>query len=334
MLRDSADASPARFTFDEALAFAQQLNAEGYGGFRDWRVPSIKELYSLIDFNGHSRLRRPYLGPEVFEFHYGGGAGDEPTPGRRPPRAIDAQFWSSTCYAGLTFGDNPSAFGVNFADGRIKAYPAGPGADGVPRPAEMFLRCVRGRAYGANRFVNLGDGTILDEASGLMWTRDDSGSAMNWREALEYAERCDAGGHSDWRLPNAKELQSIVDYSRAPEAADAKCRGPAIDPLLRVSDPLGDPWYWTSTTHLEGHLPGEPDGTFAVYVCFGRATGRPHGRLLDVHGAGAQRSDPKRPPTGGQRTLGPQADELRGLNYVRCVRTAVAPAREQAGDSP
>jgi len=327
MMRDECDVrSRARFTHDEASAFVERLNVQGYGGFRDWRIPSIKELYSLIHFQGHSRRGTAYLDTAVFEFQFG----DEvetasPAGAPRPPHPIDAQFWSSTPYAGLTFGDNPTVFGVNFADGRIKGYPAGPGPDGVPPPAQLMLRLVRGPAYGINRFEDRGDGTVADVASGLMWTREDSGAPMSWPDALAYAEACTCAGYNDWRLPNAKELQSIVDYTRAPDAADAGRRGPAIDPVFRVSSPGSEPWYWTSTTHVEAHLPGEPEGTFAVYVSFGRAIGRPHGATLDVHGAGAQRSDPKRPPAAEDQpvTLGPQADELRGTNYVRCVRTIV-----------
>ena len=76
-------------------------------------------------------------------------------------------------------------------------------------------------------------------------------------------------GHSDWRLPNAKELQSIVDYTRAP----AVTQSPAISPLFQVTQ-LGDgeyPFFWTSTTHLDG--PPDLRGRAAVYVAFGRATG-------------------------------------------------------------
>ncbi len=46
-----------------------------------------------------------------------------------------------------------------------------------------------------------------------------------------------------------------------------------------------------------------------------------HGRRIDVHGAGAQRSDPKAgDPSAWSGGHGPQGDEIRILNYVRCVR--------------
>ena len=61
----------------------------------------------------------------------------------------------------------------------------------------------------------------------------------------------------------------------------------------------------------------------AVYVCFGEALGYmiQHGGWIDVHGAGAQRSDPKDgDPADYPTGHGPQGDAIRIYNYVRCVR--------------
>ena len=44
--------------------------------------------------------------------------------------------------------------------------------------------------------------------------------ALNWEEALEWAESLEYAGYSDWRLPNAKELQNIVDYTRSPSTSE------------------------------------------------------------------------------------------------------------------
>ena len=96
-------------------------------------------------------------------------------------------------------------------------------------------------------------------------------------------------GHGDWRLPSAKELQSIVDYRRSPDTT----RSAAIDPLFtctQITNEAGQadyPFYWTATTH------GTAIGRAAVYVSFGRALGYMGQEWQDVHGAGAQRSDPK-----------------------------------------
>jgi len=60
-----------------------------------------------------------------------------------------------------------------------------------------------------------------------------------------------------------------------------------------------------------------------VYVAFGEAQGQMNGILLDVHGAGAQRSDPKSgDPADYPQYMGPQGDVLYVYNYARAVRTA------------
>ena len=62
-----------------------------------------------------------------------------------------------------------------------------------------------------------GNGTVSDNATGLMWQQDtarDGGNydAMTWEEALAYCEALNLGGLTDWRLPTIKELRSLVDY--------------------------------------------------------------------------------------------------------------------------
>jgi hypothetical protein len=76
------------------------------------------------------------------------------------------------------------------------------------------------------------------------------------------------------------------------------------------------PYFWTSTTHLS-HV----DAKSAVYISFGRALGRMNGKWMDVHGAGAQRSDPKNgDPEDYPDGFGPQGDARRIFNYARCIR--------------
>lgn len=288
------------------------------GGHDDWRMPTIKELYSLINFSGEAQAtqgRVPFLNTNYFDFVYGDA--------RRGERMIDCQDWSATEYIGATMNGNATVFGVNFADGRIKGYPKLDPR--LPAPHELFVRYVRGNpAYGRNDFHDNGNGTVSDRATGLMWARADSGAGMNWPQALAWVQQLNATnylGHNDWRLPDAKELQSIVDYSRIP----------AISPVFQISK-LADgeyPFFWSSTTHLDGP-PGRV-GSAAVYVCFGRALGwmqfppgRGAYRLLDVHGAGAQRSDPKMgDPKMFPRGRGPQGDVIRIFNFVRPVRDEV-----------
>ena len=169
-------------------------------------------------------------------------------------------------------------------------------------------------------YTNNGDGTISDLSTGLMWQKTDDGTSRDWSTSLTYAENLTLGGKSDWRLPNAKELQSIVDYMRSLQTTNS----PAINPIFETSqikDPGGNinyPFFWSSTTHKDGV---NPYGS-AVYVAFGEGQGKMRNKLMDVHGAGCQRSDPK----SGNRDdypqfFGPQGDVRYVYNYVRCVRT-------------
>jgi uncharacterized protein DUF1566 len=101
------------------------------------------------------------------------------------------------------------------------------------------------------RFVDQGDGTISDTCTGLMWQKDiadvnrdgqhDVNDRLPWCEALAYCENLIFAGHDDWRLPNVKELQSIVDYGRF---------APAIDPAFGAA--TGGYWSSTSKTGYTG----------------------------------------------------------------------------------
>lgn len=310
-----------KISWPAAVASAKQCRV---GGHEDWRMPTIKELYSLINFTGGCTGReddsRPYLHTKFFGFAYGDEA--------KGDRIIDCQDWSATEYIGKTMNGNATVFGVNFADGRIKGYPKERRGPEGTSPKLLYARYVRGNPnYGKNDFKDNGDGTITDQATGLMWSKADSGKGLDWKTALAWVQEKNATkylGHDDWRLPNAKELQSIVDYTRVP----------AVDPVFQITK-LEDgehPFFWTGTSHLEG--PPDRQGTAAVYVAFGRATGWmsfPPGRggepkLMDVHGAGAQRSDPKSgDPADFPHGRGPQGDVVRINNFVRCVRGGTPP---------
>lgn len=317
-----------KMSYAEAMAAADTFSLAGY---TDWRLPSIKEMYSLILFSGkdpsgYSGVSTgglsPFIDTNFFDFAYGDVSAGE--------RIIDAQMASTNIYVGLTMGGDETMFGVNFADGRIKGYPTGP-MPGQSEDKQFYVYFVRGNeSYGINELHDNADGTITDHATGLMWTRDDDGSGMNWQEALDYAENAVVAGYSDWRLPNVKELQSILDYSRAPSVTSSA----AIDPLFNctsITDEGGNtnyPFYWSGTTHAS--FQEDTPGSYGAYVCFGDALGwmeeppmSGNYMLMDVHGAGAQRSDPKAgDPANWPYGNGPQGDVIRIYNFVRLVRDA------------
>jgi hypothetical protein len=106
----------------------------------------------------------------------------------------------------------------------------------------------KGKPATLPRFTDNNDGTITDNATGLMWVKDpiDIGAPfyvagslvlMDWTTAIINCEALDYANHTDWRLPNLAELISIVNYGNA---------SPAIDQAFfpnTVSD-----YYWSGTT--------------------------------------------------------------------------------------
>ncbi len=287
--------NPRRLGFTAAKRACEGLALGGHG---DWRLPTIKELFSISHWQGVTG-RRFFLDGSVFDLEL---PGPEILRGDRfaATHRVDmmGQTWSATLYTGDHW-DRPgveAAFFFNFLDGRIKQAPTGGRGPG------LFHRCVRGPEWGVNDFRAHGDGTVTDTATGLMWQQADDGRTRTWGQALAYCQGLSLAGHGDWRLPNAKELQSLVDYRR---------HDPALDlTVFRQHDKTG--WFWSSTTH--GDNPGS-----AVYVCFGKCISVDG---VDVHGAGAQRSDPKAGDPSRWGPMGGQRDQVRIHNHARCVRDA------------
>lgn len=108
------------------------------------------------------------------------------------------------------------------------------------------------------RFQDNGDGTVTDLYHGLVWKRCVEGlsgtdcsngvaAAFNWQEALLSVESINAAGgyagYTDWRLPNIKELASLVEV---------QCISPAINKTVfpaSQSDTLSLD-HWSSTHHV------------------------------------------------------------------------------------
>jgi hypothetical protein len=276
--------SSGQRSWQGAVNYCERLQ---FSGHDDWRLPSLKELLSIEDFSDGW----PYLNTDIFSFG-------------RAAITKDLQYWSNNFYkVGTTHNGAPSAFGLNYATGHIKAYPSsGGGGMGGPNSGKR-VRCVYGHPYGENQFTDNGDGTISDRATGLMWMKVDSGKGLEWRDALSYAENLEFAGHDDWKLPNVKELQSIVDYSGV---------YPAINQaFFDISDK--DSYFWTSTSAYFSKSAGKErfNKHWAWYVAFGYAIG-PDG--TDMHGAGAVRFDTK-------KVDGPMGEDAeRVFNYARAVR--------------
>ena len=308
----------------DAITYCSNLSLAGYS---DWRLPDIKTIYSLMNFTGSDPSGEtgddtssldPFIDDAVFGFGYGDTDAGE--------RIIDGQWATTTNYVSTTMNGDATMFGLNFADGRIKGYPLEMrGSDKM-----FYVQCVRDNTvYGTNSFTDNGDLTITDSATNLMWHKNDNLTETNWDSAISYCENSTEAGYSNWKLPDAKELQSIVDYTRSPDTTAS----PAINAIFNATAITNEAgasdfgFYWSSTTHKSSN----GFGGSAVYVSFGRSLGYMDNTWMDAHGAGAQRSDPKDISSvntsgdgyvivDGAITHGPQGDVIRGLNFSRCVR--------------
>ena len=123
----------------------------------------------------------------------------------------------------------------------------------------ILLTCTRGTAQTcqsetevpsttpASRFLKHGNGTVTDTVSGLMWAQCAeglSGSActvgeaanFTWEEALIRARDSVLAGYTDWRLPNLKELFSMVEE---------RCVDPAINLAVFPNTPAS--YFWSAS---------------------------------------------------------------------------------------
>ena len=198
------------YTWQLALDYVAGMNSDsGTYGHTDWRLPTIKELSTLVDSG------IPYPGPPINTSYF--------------PDTVVAYYWSSTTLAYNTDYANIVYFGNGYVGYYGKIF-------------SDYVRAVRG-GQSTNNFVDNGNGTITDTSTGLMWQKATAPGIYTWEQALTYCENLTlpAGGYSDWRLPNRNELQSIVDYSRYNPAIDTTFFPDTVGTV--ASD------YWSSTTN-------------------------------------------------------------------------------------
>jgi len=183
----------------------------------------------------------------------GGATGDA-----RPPDVVEGKTFSSKAGKGLTGTRSPGALA---STGQPVCYDpactvapcdevpcAGTGEDGELQTGVTV----------SPRFVDNGDGTVTDRLTGLVWLREGNcttffagdSTGVNerpWAAALTAAKQLassfcgltDGSVAGDWRLPNLRELQSLVDYSQ-------------FNPCLPPDHPFlntASSYYWSSTTY-------------------------------------------------------------------------------------
>jgi len=205
--------------------FITQLNNSNFGGFNDWRLPTIKELATLIKHD--AGLSGSGINVDYFPY-------------------TENDYWSATTKRDAYHKD---AFFVLF-NLQVVSY--------NKKERTSHVRAVRSdNSVTQNSFTDNGDGTIIDNRTGLIWSKCSLGQTYDsatdecqglagvypWKTALEAAAASNYAGYSDWRLPNRNELLSIVKHSEY---------SPSIDENY-FPGTLSD-FYWTSTTDEGSNL--------------------------------------------------------------------------------
>lgn len=223
------------FTFADASAVhAAAVNTAQLCGAADWRVPTRRELLSIV----HHGRSNPAIDTTFF------------------PNTRDSFYWSSDIYAPIPAG----AWSVIFGNGDTFAG---------SQANDNHVRLVSGTMPPEPnpRFVDNPDGTVTDPATGLMWDRCSWGQTLDgtnacigpvsfhsWQAALGIAVEANTDSHrgyNDWRLPNRTELESLVDITKA--------TAPTIDTAAFPNTPPSG-LFWSSTV--------SPNPAFAWFVYF------------------------------------------------------------------
>lgn len=247
-------------------AGARRGSCQGLTAYKDWLLPEIGQLEVL--FSAEEVPAGGWLNRHRFK-NVQAAAYWSRTSGPNPYRAWVFHFDSGEVRLAGKIDPNFSLL--------VRQPGATEGAEAAP-PADQPLT--------AGRLVDNGDGTVTDQAAGLMWLKDGAclGDAA-WQEGLrivadfnrdpaKFGCRDLQARYQDWALPNRHEMRSLIDPLRDLPAlpADAPFR-----------DPLSN--YWTSTTAA-----ARPAAAFAL------ALGS--GELLTVAKDKAQGVWPVRPAAG------------------------------------
>jgi len=170
-----------------------------------WRLPSYRELSGLLKMNTSS----PLINTTVFS------------------GVQNNNYWSSTTVA----TNSTNSWYLNLSSGLMADLSQG---------GLQYALCVRGTAEPSLNMVSNGDGTVTDLVTGLVWeARDESAAGLvTWEGAIAFCEGLDYAGQTDWRLPNTKELSTLVDLTKSTTVKFDQ----TLFPTMKNS------FYWASTT--------------------------------------------------------------------------------------
>lgn len=257
-------------TWQQALDFIACLNASNFAGAADWRLPNLNELESMVNAEApdSSALLNAFFGfpgllattgvkPSEYwtsttnvdipaeAWVVSLAEGDFPLSTPKNNVALTSGVWpvrgASTAPAQLWRTGQAACFDQA---GTLRAC-AGTGEDGAH---------LAGASWPAPRFMpNTGATFVADRLTGLIWPTDtqtpgpagacSTGLPVSWQAALDHAACLNTNaylGRTDWRVPNRKELRSLIDYSQNLPAL------PAGNPFANAGS---GGLFWTSTTN-------------------------------------------------------------------------------------
>jgi hypothetical protein len=241
----------------DVAGWLQAINAEngtGFGGHDDWRLPDIAELVSIADYERFN----PALG-NAFD---------------RSSCTLGCDSLASAECSCSAMGPYWTARGSSEAADVVPVVLSNLGiVVGRAIDDDAFVRAVRGpRRDPAERFVDNGDGTITDRETHLMWEKKcacrgnphdvdrrspwsfdaTQETIWDWLDAVNGEGDRGFAGHADWRIPNVKELYSLVDASRNDPAIARIFAGEGcVDVRSRRCSAAAKGLHWTSTTFAD-----------------------------------------------------------------------------------
>ncbi len=219
-------------------------NALEFAGHSDWRLPNVRELQSLIDYGNHSPAvpsGHPFAGVRSGDYWSSSGSG-------RPRTA-----WLVLLRYGNVYTTRVTSHHGGGSVWPVRAGHDGGGAAGVPKTGQTTSYRAgddgeygKGVAWPDPRFTVTTDGAdevVTDTVTGLIWVKaphalNDNSGTRNWEAAIDFCNALEFAGHTDWRLPNVRELQSLIDYGKHTPAV------PSGHPFAGVQSDV----YWSSST--------------------------------------------------------------------------------------
>jgi hypothetical protein len=194
-------ASDPEGTYDDAKCACRHLSL---GGYDNWRLPSLVELMTIIDYAKN-------VDPE------GTGTTVPATNTVVFPDTLLEAYWTATAQGKASLGPGLPVL-LDFSEGETEdPTRLDAGADAGVRGMEPF-RCVRSAAPPpvASRFDTGTPGIVIDNNTQLEWQAAAASVLETSSSGSGYCTGLELDGHEDWRLPNVRELASLVDFHAYP----------------------------------------------------------------------------------------------------------------------